>query len=210
LGIGIRDANGQLKTADKLLLSVSDRLNKIKDPSVQRKILSELGLSEAFYKNFLSYGSMGIQDLQKRASKQFIFSDKDIESFREFNTELRLISQTIKNLKDELGTKLLPIFTKIIKPINEFFKANREWLSLKISSFVQLLVDDFEKLKNTFKAVKFVFFELMQAAKGFEIIIAYLLVPAVVLLGRVLKNAFMAHPVIRFIALAYLGFKALY
>lgn len=154
LGISAKDLNGKLKNTDDLLLDISDRLSKIKNASLRRHILGQLGIGEDFAENFLKLGSEKIKAFSQRSSAAgYLFSEKDRKAAREFNQELRISLSFFKGIKNELGAKLYPEYVKIVKKANDFFIANRRWISLGVEKIAATISGVFNGLAITMKGV---------------------------------------------------------
>lgn len=106
LGISIRDANGNLKTADALLLEIADRVKNSNNPALAQTLAEQLGLGTELT-NLLRLGADGIRGLGNEAQRMGIILGTDAaKASEEFDSKLMQLKKTGRSLLVDVG---LPI-----------------------------------------------------------------------------------------------------
>jgi len=115
LGISIRGANGEIKSADKLLLEVSDRFSKYEDGANKSAVAQELfGRSGAALIPLLNQGADGITELTDQAAKLGLVLDSETaRAAEQFNDSLTTLSAVGKGVGNTLMRDMLPTLNSI-------------------------------------------------------------------------------------------------
>lgn len=142
MGISIRDANGQLKTNDQLLMEAADALQRIEAPSERAAVAAELfGKSGARMGAFLAEGSDAIAEMTKRAHESgAVMSDESLAASEKFNDSLSELMSTLQGLKTAFGTGLLNGLSDVMNGMREFILQNRELIQTNVKEFIEGVV----------------------------------------------------------------------
>lgn len=136
LGMSIRDSEGRIKSADKLLYDLSGKLSGMS----QSQALywgEKLGLDEGTI-NLLQRGQKGVAELLKQQRELGLYTKKDAEDSRKFNNTLADMWQSMRSLGAIIARALLPAFTSISGGITTVTQSIRKNESLVTGFFIGL------------------------------------------------------------------------
>lgn len=154
-GVSIRDGAGKLKTADQVMLEMSDTFKKMPEGIYKADLaMAVFGNAGADMIPFLQSGSKSIKDLMKQADELgMTFSNEDAAASAEFCDSLDLLKKSAKGLTNTIGKQLIPIIIPLIKSTTEWISANRELISTKISEFLERFKEYLPKIQAFLKGV---------------------------------------------------------
>jgi hypothetical protein len=110
IGVNVKDANGQLKGTEELLLEVADKFSKYEDGAGKAALAQELfsrGGAELI--PFLNQGRDGIKALMQEADKfGLTVSTKSAQAAEDFNDNLSRMHAIVEGLANQAAEQLLP------------------------------------------------------------------------------------------------------
>lgn len=144
LGIPIRDANGKLRSTNDILLDVSDKFHNMPNGMRKTALAMELmGRGGATMIPFLNKGREKIKELGDEAKKLgLVLSDDTIAQGKEFNRNMKLITETIIGLKNQIGTALLPVAIQWITALREWLVQNQQLIKSRIEFVLKLVANN--------------------------------------------------------------------
>lgn len=145
-GVEMRNANGQLKTADELLESFADKIVSIKDPIEQVKVAMHgmHGQSGVEKMPLLKLGGEGIRRLRAEARDLGSVLSKDtIVASDRFNRSLQKLKYALMGVRNEMGTPFIDDFSDGMDWATDRVRESRE--------FFQGLAKDIRDLGQRFK-----------------------------------------------------------
>lgn len=115
IGISVRDASGQLKSADQVLLEVADRFESYEDGAAKAALAQDLfGKSGTKLIPLLNSGSQGIRELTEQAQRLGLVLDQETAAAaEEFNDSLSVLSKVSVGFSNELAADLLPSLNEL-------------------------------------------------------------------------------------------------
>lgn len=129
LSITGRELNEELTSSDKLLFRVAEQLKNLKDNTLRRQVLTNLGIDETFGK-FLEKGEENLKSFIKEAEKTtFIFDDEAIKRLDDVNKGYRDLAANVKSLRDQLAVELAPAASRFLDILNSIAGSAREIIS---------------------------------------------------------------------------------
>ena len=110
LGISVRDTNGELKDADKVLLEVADKFQGYADGANKTAIAQDLfGKSGAKLIPLLNSGKKGITELTEQAERLgLVMSAENAAAADQFNDSLTTLDGVSRGMANQLAADLLP------------------------------------------------------------------------------------------------------
>jgi hypothetical protein len=116
LGLSVRDNNGDLKTADKLMLEVADKFQGYTDGANKTAIAQDLfGKSGAKLIPLLNSGKQGITDLTDQAQRLgLVMSAEAAAAADNFNDNLTVLAGVSRGMANNLAAELLPALNDIV------------------------------------------------------------------------------------------------
>jgi hypothetical protein len=136
LGIRVRDASGALKSTDRLLAEVADRLASTTDHTLRLRYATDLfGGAGADMVRLLARGSGELARLRREAVAYGAVSGRDlIESSERYQLSALRLNTALRNLRGTIGTQLLPSMSAMRGQLADWLRQNRELLAQNIAS----------------------------------------------------------------------------
>lgn len=162
MGISLRGAGGQLRKADDVLLSLSDRFKALPDgPQKTAMAMKIFGRAGNDMIPLLNEGSARIREMGIEAEELgLIFSEDAAKAANEMNDNLKRAQGAIKGLTYALGNQLIPVVSELLNEFVEFVKLNKKDLLEGLTATVGVLADYVKIAWKFFKA-------LFKSAMGF-------------------------------------------
>lgn len=115
LGVAVKDASGQMRSAEDIFWDSVDALGKISNP-VERdqKAMELFGKSAKELNPLIEAGSGAFKDLANEANKVgYVMSDETINKFGAFDDNMQRLKNTSKAVSQSLGGVLLPVLSDL-------------------------------------------------------------------------------------------------
>lgn len=115
IGVSIRDASGELRSADAVLLDVADRFSQYKDGAEKAALAQELfGRSGTLLIPLLNSGADGINELTAQAERfGLIISEDARKQSEQFNDSLTVMQGVTRGVGNQMARELLPTLNDI-------------------------------------------------------------------------------------------------
>ena len=138
-GVNIRDSAGKLKTADQVMLEMSDTFKKMPEGIYKSDLaMAVFGKSGADMIPLLQGGSESMKNLMNQADELgMTFSNEEAVAGAEFCDSLDLLKKSARGLTNTIGKQLIPVITPLIQSLAKWITANRELISNKIAEFLE-------------------------------------------------------------------------
>ncbi len=147
LGISMKDANGQMKTAAELMPEIADAIKNQTNATQRAYIATQFfGKSGQNLIKTLSEGSEGLEAARKEAEKfGLILSEQDVKAAAEFGDSMTRTQMAVQGVQNTIGSKLLPVLQPMLDSMNDWIAENREWIATAIT---EALMDFSNALKT--------------------------------------------------------------
>lgn len=133
-GISLKDAQGNIKSADEAMLELADSMSKM-DPQQATFKIKELGITD----NAVIAGMMkGRKELERRIELQKalgVMSEKDVEQLKGFKSAQDDLSAIFSRFADMLAMSVVPALDLLIDTTIKVIKWGREHKSFLIGFF---------------------------------------------------------------------------
>ena len=141
MGISAKNAKGELKNADTLLLELADRVKKMREAGEMGKaagIMNQLGGEEgARLLDLLKNGREGLLAMRKEARELgLVLSDEALESALEYGSAINRVKATFRGLGLTLGTAFLPSLTKLLDKFQAWLQVQRDIMSARFERWI--------------------------------------------------------------------------
>jgi hypothetical protein len=139
LGISVKDASGNIKNADAVLIELADRFSKMPDGVEKSALAVEIfGRAGADLIPLLNSGALGIKELTDEAARLGIVLDTETALAAErFNDQLSRVGFAFDGLKLQLASALLPLLNELADLMVETAKGTKEVTDSDASSWAQ-------------------------------------------------------------------------
>lgn len=150
VGVSVRDAAGQLKTTEQLILEVADGLSKIDKDTLRASAAFDLfGSASTKLMPILKDGSRGLQTYMDQAKELGTeISDAQSDEANRLLAQQRRVSEAWRGLGFSVAEALLPAFTKssdgTVQLITENNDRIAKWIAEKVTE-LQDIGSDFAK-----------------------------------------------------------------
>jgi uncharacterized protein YukE len=143
LGVNVRDANGDMRSTEDLILALSDSFAGMPDGIEKTATAQELfGRSGTRMLQFLNLGSDGIRELMDEASALGgVMSTEAAKKAEVFNDTVHRLRTAVGGLKTALGVELIPAVTEIVQSVLDWTVANRELLNQNLKTAFLAVAD---------------------------------------------------------------------
>lgn len=153
LGLSMKDANGQMKTAADLMPEIADAIAKQTDQTAKSYIATQMfGRSGQNLIKTLSEGSKGLAQARQEAEELgIVLSQDDVSAATKFGDTLTKAKKAIQGVQLAIGSKLMPYLQPLVDSFIEWVKVNREWIASTITDAVRDLAESLREID--FKAI---------------------------------------------------------
>jgi hypothetical protein len=139
LGISVKDAEGNLKSADGVLVELAERFSKMPD-GVEKSALAVqiFGKAGTDLIPLLNSGANGIKELTDEADRLGIVLDTNTaKAAEEFNDQMSRVGYAFDGLKLQLASALLPLLNEFADAMVETSKASKGVTDTNVTTWAQ-------------------------------------------------------------------------
>lgn len=138
-GVSIRDSAGKMKTADQVMLEMSNTFKKMPQGIYKADLaMAIFGQSGANMIPLLQGGSDSIKDLIKQSDELgMTFSNDEAKASAEFCDSLDILKMSVKGLTNTIGKQLIPVITPLLQSMAKWISSNRELIKTKVAEFLE-------------------------------------------------------------------------
>lgn len=140
MGIGIRDASGQMKSADALLGDITDKLNGMNEQKALQWA-NRLGLSNDTLV-LIKQGRLSLEQLRKEANALgAVIPEESLKRGAEFKKSLNALEFAFKGVGRTVALSVAPGLTNVVTSMKDWIVANSQILKQGIEKTVKGLGD---------------------------------------------------------------------
>lgn len=116
LKVNVTDANGQLRSADSVMLDIADRFKNIQDPAIKTALAMQLfGRNGQALIPVLNLGSEGIKKMSGEADKLGLtLSGDNARAMDEFSDNLKSLQSSFTGLSLKVANAFIPALTELV------------------------------------------------------------------------------------------------
>lgn len=138
LGVSVRDANGQMKTADKLIMDVSRSMQSY-SKSEQADLLDKLGIDPSMIQ-LMNQSGEAIDSLRAKAQALGTITKEQADAAASLNDSNTTLKFGLQGLQNQIATGMAPVIQGITEDFIEFLVANKDLITNGIKSLGKWLV----------------------------------------------------------------------
>lgn len=140
LGVSVREANGDLKTADQVLFEVGKSLRNMNFSKTQQQSLaSSLGIDKSLIP-LLNSSESSIQNLINKAKELGIVNKQSSQSMLALSNSASTLKFGLNAIKNSLAIALAPAIKDIVEKFTDFLIAHKNLIDNGIKKLVEFLV----------------------------------------------------------------------
>lgn len=168
LGLSATDAGGKVKSADNLLLEISDSVAALGTQAEKLELTQKLGIGSDLLLS-IQEGSAAMLEQRKEAKALGFAIDKDAAgAAANFNDEMLKVKKIVQGVASSIGTKLMKVLTPVTKMFVEWFKVNKTLIQQGLEKFFEILIKVISGVSNVAMRVFNVINTIVQAFGGWE------------------------------------------
>lgn len=188
LGISVRTASGEIKTADTILGEVRQRFQQLDlTMAEQRHFAGALGIDDSLLR-LLNRTDGEISGLMERARELGTLTGQQTEQARQYQQALNATWFSLNSVKQLIAVGVAPEMTRLADSFTEFLAANKDWITEAAGDTVQLLGDFFaalNRLTPVLAGLGAIFLAGKVYALGFSAAMAAVFSPAVMITAAI-------------------------
>jgi hypothetical protein len=147
LGISLKDANGQMRSAADLMPELSNAFMKNTNATTRLQLATTLfGKSGAEMIKLLAGGPEQLQAMYAEMEKLGIITTAEAKAAEQAADAQHRFSTAIAGVRNAVAAKLLPSVTRTLISMTEWTAANRAWISTKIDKFIEGFAEGLSKI----------------------------------------------------------------
>ena len=187
LGISFRDANGEIKAADQVMLELTDTMAGMRE-SERMNVLDKLGIDPSMIQ-LLSSTSEEVEGLRARAQRLGVVTQEQGDAVASYNDSLTTLQFGMKGIQNMVAVGFAPMMGDLVDWFVNLLEANQDlimnglnWLGEVVVSTMGML----ERMWPIFVAVAAGFAIAKVAAIGFGGVMSIILSPVVLWTAAIL------------------------
>lgn len=148
LGISLKDANGQVRSASDVLPQLADFFSDQENPAKRARVaVAAFGKAGQDLIPMLKDGS---EELSKAADEArrlgIILSSEQVAAADELGDTFDKLKMSVQGLGMNIGAKLAPELTTLIEGLTKWIVANREIIGQRVDEVVRRIAESIEKI----------------------------------------------------------------
>lgn len=187
LGISFRDASGEIKAADQVMLELTDTMAGMRE-SERMNVLDKLGIDPSMIQ-LLSLTSDEVEGLRERAQRLGVVTQEQGDAVASYNDSLTTLRFGMQGIQNMVAVGFAPMMGDLVDRFVNLLEANQDlimnglnWLGEVVASTMGML----ERMWPIFAAVAAGFAIAKIAAIGFGGVMAIILSPVVLWTAAIL------------------------
>ena len=187
LGISFRDANGEIKAADQVMLELTDTMAGMRE-SERMNVLDKLGIDPSMIQ-LLSLTSEEVEGLRARAQRLGVVTQEQGGAVASYNDSLTTLRFGMQGIQNMVAVGFAPMMGDLVDRFVNLLEANQDlimnglnWLGEVVASTMGML----ERMWPIFAAVAAGFAIAKVAAIGFGGVMSIILSPVVLWTAAIL------------------------
>ena len=187
LGISFRDANGEIKAADQVMLELTDTMAGMSE-SERMNVLDKLGIDPSMIQ-LLSLTSEEVEGLRARAQRLGVVTQEQGDAVASYNDSLTTLRFGMQGIQNMVAVGFAPMMGDLVDRFVNLLEANQDlimnglnWLGEVVASTMGML----ERMWPIFAAVAAGFAIAKVAAIGFGGVMSIILSPVVLWTAAIL------------------------
>ncbi len=139
LGISVRDANGQVKSADKILNEVALSFKRLNLSDAEKQnFASKLGIDKSVL-NLMKLSTEELKAMGNEAEQFGIITTHQANKAALFNNSVEKLKFGLGALKNTIAISLGPTVNNLISSFNNFLKANKDLIANGLKALFKIL-----------------------------------------------------------------------
>jgi len=139
LGISVRDANGQVKSTDRVLFEIGNRFKALGLSLNEQTAFAEALGIDATLLQTMRLTSQEISGLSQKARDLGILNEKQIKDAQEYNDSLTTMNYAMKGIQSLIAVGLAPELKELTDKITKLLVENKDWIINGVKKTTEVL-----------------------------------------------------------------------
>src|SRR5690606_37994017 len=157
-GVAIRDASGNARAVEDVMMDLADRLAAMSSDgeraAVGMELMGDTGIAMAAA---LKGGSAEVMRLRLEARELGLMEQELADEATRFVMTQQRVRYALQAVKNAIASALLPAMREAADAWLRWYRTNREWLNLKLGEAVQAISRAFERIGQVTRSLVDVF-----------------------------------------------------
>ena len=141
LGINIKDANGNIKESDKILMEIGGRFDDLKLSMSEKQFFAKrLGIDTSLL-TMMSKTSEEMRIMSEEANKLGVLTSEQVGQATKYNDTLGRLKFRMEGIKRLVAVGLAPQLERMAESFSELLLNNKDWIVNGIKKTVEFLGD---------------------------------------------------------------------
>lgn len=188
LGISVRDANGQVKSADTVLAEVGNRFKQLGlSMNEQASIAGALGIDSSLLQ-MLNKTNGEIDGLRANARAMGVLNQEQADNAVKFNDAMTTLRFGLSSVKQMMAVGLAPEMTRLAEGFSKLLADNRDWIISGLQWTARVLGDTVAAIGRLMPVLAILaggFLVAKVAALGFGTVMGVILSPVVLITAAI-------------------------
>lgn len=149
LGVAIRDANGDMRSADDVLMQIGERFRELDLSTAQQQHFADRFGLDVSLLTMLRRTNTEMSDMAQQARDLGILNEEQVASAAEYNDALTTLKFGLGGLKRLIAVGLAPELTRLAESFAALIVENKEWIVAGIQKTAETLGAFFRMIKRT-------------------------------------------------------------
>lgn len=168
LGLSATDAEGRIKSADDMIMEISDSIAGLDSQAQRLEFAQKLGIGEDLLLS-IQQGSKALKEQRKEARELgFIIDNDAFKAAERFNDEMLRIIKIAQGVSSAIGTRLMKVLLPMTKQFIAWFKINKDIIKQNLTVFLERAVKVLRGVFNIAMRVVNVILGLVDAMGGWK------------------------------------------
>jgi hypothetical protein len=168
LGLSATNAEGRIKSADDLMLEISDSISKLGTQAEKLEFAEKLGFGRDLLLT-LQQGSAAIKKQREEAKALGFVIDKDAaQAAEDFADTLLRVTRIVQGVANAIATRLMKQITPMMKIFKQWFIYNKDLIEQGFTLYIDRVINSIRVLINITQRIVSVVVGLVNAMGGWK------------------------------------------
>ena len=188
LGISVRNANGEVKQADDVLMEVGQRFQEMGlSRAEQISFAQKLGIDKSLIQT-LNLSSDSMSKLKKQAEDLGVVTQEEANAMADLTDSVTVLKYGFEGIKNSIAVGFAPVLQELAENFTEFLGNNKELISeglQKVGMWLTTLAQAIVRLMPIMAGIGLAFLGAKIYALGFSVVMRSIFSPVNIIIGVV-------------------------
>lgn len=199
LGISVRNANGEVKKADDVLMEVGQRFREMGlSRAEQISFAEKLGIDKSLIQT-LNLSSEAMNKLKKQAEDLGVVTQKEANAMADLTDSVTVLKYGFDSIKNSIAVGFAPVLQELAESFTEFLGKNKELISeglQKVGKWITTLAQAIVRLMPVIAGIGVAFLAFKVYTLGLSGALALLFSPVTLIIAGITALLFIVDDLI--------------